>query len=376
MKIRGMLPGAVITAVISLMLLIYTLLEVQSFELLNEDRSHEKAPSGMSRTNWPHKVMEDLGAYEFLKVLKGHHYKKEIYITKSNHPLSSYRQAFENYMKAEGIRFHQYYKAIKTYEILSIFLEEKGFLRVLEIRREKKPPVPPKNTQKLSVISIVIDDVGRSKRLEKAFLSYPYPLTFAVIPFELHSQSFAIKAGRYGKEVIIHAPMKGADHADSLYEINSQITDDQIGLLIRQYQQAVPNAIGLNNHRGSLATSNPSLMRRFFKLFKETSLFFLDSRTSKKSIARSIARKKGVLTLQRDIFLDHRDDIQSIRSQMYTLIRLGRSKKGAIGIGHFTKPQTLKVLKQFIPYFKTHNVRIVPLSQLVPTKSDDGALKQ
>ncbi len=368
MKIKGMLPGAVITAVISLVLLIYTLLEVQSFEFLNKDNLHEKAPSRIQKTNWPLEVMESLGAYEFLKVLKGHHYKKEIYIAKSNHPLSAYRQAFKNYMKVNGIRFRQYYKSIKTYETLSIFFEEEGFLRVLEIRRKKKSSVSPQVTQKLSVISIVIDDVGRSKRLEKEFLTYPYPLTFAVIPFERYSQSFAKKAKRYGKEVIIHAPMEGSDDADSLYEINSRITDDQISLLISQYQEEVPNAIGLNNHRGSLATSNPVLMNRFFKYFKETPLFFLDSRTTKNSIARSIARNHGVPTLRRDIFLDHRDDTQSIRSQMYKLIRLGRSKKGAIGIGHFTKPQMLKVLKQFIPYFKTHNVRLVRLSELVPRK--------
>ncbi|HEO65023.1 MAG TPA: divergent polysaccharide deacetylase family protein, partial [Spirochaetes bacterium] len=326
---KGMLPGAVITAVISLMLLIYTLLEVQSFEFLNKDRSHEKAPSAMSRANWPLKVMESLGAYEFLKASKGQYYKKEIYIAKSHHPLSSYKQAFENYMKEMSIPHRQSDKPTKACGILSIFLEEKGFLRVIEIRRKQKPSVPRKSTQKLSVISIVIDDVGRSKRLDKEFLTYPYPLTFAVIPFELYSQSFAKKAKRYGKEVIIHAPMEGSDHVNSLYEINSQITDDQISLLISQYQQDVPNAIGLNNHRGSLATSNPVLMRRFFKYFKKTPLFFLDSRTTKDSIARSVAQSQGVPTLQRDIFLDHRDDVQSIRSQLYKLIRLGRSKRGA-----------------------------------------------
>ncbi|GMT50019.1 MAG: hypothetical protein IEMM0008_1558 [bacterium] len=373
---KGMLPGAVITAVISLILLIYTLLEVQSFGFLNKNSSFEQAPSKMSRMNWPLEVMESLGAYEFLKTLKGHHYKKEIYIAKSHHPLSSYKRAFESYMKKMRIPHRQYYKPIKTYEILSIFLEEKGFLRVIEIRKKRKSPVPHPITQKLSVISIVIDDVGRSKHLEKEFLSYPYPLTFAIIPFEPHSQSFAKKAKKYGKEVIIHAPMEGSDHADSLYEINSHITDDQIGLLIHQYQQEVPNAIGLNNHRGSLATSNPALMRRFFKHFKETSLFFLDSRTTKNSVARSIARKEGVPSLQRDIFLDHRNDIQFIRSQMYKLIRLGRSKKGAIGIGHFTKPRMLRVLKQFIPYFKSHNVRLVPLSQLVQTKRRYVSLRQ
>ena len=383
MKKKGTLFWSLGATIIAFIFLVLAILEVTTFKRFNPISSFLKGNAAFQENgDWIFHAIKNLGEFEVQEPVVDQNFQKDVVVVYSNHPLSDYQIELEKLFKEKGIIYRYYYKedykGEKKHKVLQILFEvNKNFLRILEIKKGKgilvykkeNKPQTVKNKKKLSLkpayISIVIDDVGRSKELEEEFLSYPMPITFAVIPFELYSKSFSLKAKKRGKEVIIHASMEGGDEIQPYFELSTKTPIDKISKLVSGYEKEIPHAVGLNNHRGSVATSDRKLMTHFFKELKKTNLFFLDSKTTSKSVAREIADQEGILTLERDIFLDSHDDINYISTQLYQLIKLGRKKGYAVGIGHFTNENTLTALRRFIPYFKEHNVHIIPLSQMI-----------
>ena len=97
---------------------------------------------------------------------------------------------------------------------------------------------------------------------------------------------------------------------------------------------------------------------------KERGLYFLDSRTSQKSVGYKIAQKLGLPCAYRHVFLDHKKDLHYIEGQIDLLINKSLKKGKAVGIGHLT-PTTIKALKRAIPKFEEKGIILVTLSQVV-----------
>ena len=73
---------------------------------------------------------------------------------------------------------------------------------------------------------------------------------------------------------------------------------DRIG----QDLKTVPYHVGVNNHMGSLGTTNVELMKIVLGELKTRGLFFLDSQTTTDSVAYEVAVQLGVPALKRDVF--------------------------------------------------------------------------
>jgi hypothetical protein len=100
------------------------------------------------------------------------------------------------------------------------------------------------------------------------------------------------------------------------------------------------------------------------QMIKHHKLFFLDSRTSKDSLAYEVAQKIGVPTAQRQIFLDNEADATKITQQLHHLATLAHEQGSAIGIGH-PYPATLQALHHFLPTLRQAGIELVPVSRLV-----------
>jgi polysaccharide deacetylase 2 family uncharacterized protein YibQ len=127
---------------------------------------------------------------------------------------------------------------------------------------------------------------------------------------------------------------------------------------------SIPYIKGVNNHMGSKFTENTELMELVLEKIKSKGLFFVDSRTSETTVGFKIAKKLGIKTAERDIFLDEgsqRSDY--IRSQIEKLINVSKEKGYAIGICH-PYPDTVKVLSEVIPDIQKE-VEIIPVSGVV-----------
>ena len=216
-------------------------------------------------------------------------------------------------------------------------------------------------------IVLVIDDFGyRNDSVSDRFLNLPVPLTCAVLPGHSQSASIAKKAIKSGKEVIIHMPMESSVSmtGEDEFKLKVGMTSEEIEWRLNEALKEIPEAVGINNHQGSKATTNGKVMGVVASVLKNKNKFFLDSRTSSKTVGEKTMRSVGVLTARRHIFLDNDLNIDNISKQLDKLVALSQKKGMAIGIGH-VKANTIKVLEREIPILLEQGFEFKFVSQVV-----------
>ena len=97
---------------------------------------------------------------------------------------------------------------------------------------------------------------------------------------------------------------------------------------------------------------------------RDDGLFYLDSRTSAATVGAAEAKKLGVRTYQRDVFLDNEQNQAAILKQLRQAENIAKQRGHAIAIGHPHK-QTLAALKQWLKE-KDPSVHVVAISTLPP----------
>ena len=218
-----------------------------------------------------------------------------------------------------------------------------------------------------NIIVLVIDDFGyRNDAISDGFINLPVPITCAVLPGHSNSSRIAKKAIKAGKEVIIHMPMQSsvASSGEDGFKLKTGMTSEEIEWRLSEALSEIPEAVGINNHQGSKATSDKRVMAVVASVLKNKNKFFLDSRTSSKTVAENTMRSAGVPTARRHIFLDNDLDTEKILSQFDKLERIAEKKGLAIGIGH-VKKSTLEVLQKKIPDLIEQGIEFKFLSQVV-----------
>lgn len=222
-------------------------------------------------------------------------------------------------------------------------------------------------TETVNTIVLVIDDFGyRNDAISDGFINLPVPITCAVLPGHSQSSRIAKKVVNAGKEVIIHMPMQSsvASSGEDGFKLKTGMTSEEIEWRLSEALSDIPEAIGINNHQGSKATSDKRVMAVVASVLKNNNKFFLDSRTSSKTVAENTMRSAGVPTARRHIFLDNDLNTENILSQLDKLVEIAEKKGLAIGIGH-VKRNTLEVLQKKIPDLIDRGIEFKFLSQVV-----------
>lgn len=213
-------------------------------------------------------------------------------------------------------------------------------------------------------VAIIIDDCGQWLQTERGYLALPIPLTLAVLPHVPYTSLIANEASAAGKGVMLHLPMEPISH---IYpgpgEIKTGMTDAQVTAQTQDDIAQVPLAAGFNNHEGSEATSDPRIMNDVIAVAKSHNLFFIDSRTSAKSIGEQVAEQQGVPTASRDIFLDNRADVAYTESMLEQTVDVALKNGSAIAIGH-PRPTTLEALRDMYPQMEARGIQFVLASSL------------
>ena len=145
------------------------------------------------------------------------------------------------------------------------------------------------------------------------------------------------------------------------------MTPDQLIGQLRLDLDQIPGAVGVNNHMGSRLTQDADRMNQIFSVLKKRGLFFIDSRTTEKTISRQSARLLCVPFAQRDVFIDHVQEPASIQRQLEALVRRAEAQGQAVGIAH-PHTVTLEVLRERLPSIR-QRLDLVPASAVVRTLS-------
>lgn len=224
---------------------------------------------------------------------------------------------------------------------------------------------PQPQSTRPAQIAIIIDDVGYSAR-DGRFFALPYPLTIAVLPDSPFGAGLAEDAAALGKEVMVHLPMQANDDLVPKEQGTLQITmsADEITAQLDHALSQVPMAVGLNNHMGSLATSDIEVMTAVMDELKRRQLFFIDSRTTVDTVAETTARAYAVPTERRHVFLDHEREAAAMQSAWQRLIATAHKNGFAIAIGH-PHEATLQLLETNLPLLEAANIEVVFASKLV-----------
>ena len=227
------------------------------------------------------------------------------------------------------------------------------------------PPAPPGGAS----IALVIDDLGRSLDEVRDLAALGVPLTYAVLPFETRTSEVVDALAARRAEVLLHLPMEGRGSADpGPGALFAAMSGDELAAGTRRALAAVPGAVGVNNHMGSVLTADGAAMRRVLAEVGGRGLYFLDSRTSVETVAFRVARDLGLPAAERHVFLDPDPDPEAIRAQFRRLLALAAERGTAIAIGH-PHPSTRAVLAEELPLARRLGYRVVPLGELVERRS-------
>lgn len=214
-------------------------------------------------------------------------------------------------------------------------------------------------------VAIIIDDIGYQKA-DPQLIKLPYALTFAVMPFTPQGSQMAALAASRQKEVMLHMPMEAVaqNHLLGKGALRQTMTQSQVRTALQQALAEVPQAVGINNHMGSLYTSLAEPMDWTMQLVAEHQLYFIDSKTTSRSAVPAAAARHGIASRSRDIFLDNNKAYAAIDQQFNQLMSLAKRQGSAIAIGH-PYPETYAYLKKNLPRLAAEGIELVPASHLL-----------
>lgn len=235
------------------------------------------------------------------------------------------------------------------------------------VHPRKTPPPPKKGRPVHGAVAIIVDDMGASVQEAKSLLSIGVPLTFSLIPGLPKVKEVAEAAHAQGYQVMIHIPMEPAGYPEQRLETNGLLlsqSDDEIVRRVNGYLKAVPHAAGANNHMGSRFTEDEGKMRLVLNQLKANALFFVDSRTTPRSVGISLAHTLNLDAAGRNVFLDNVQEEGAIKKQLDELADLARRRGSAIGICHPRK-STIQALAAYLPTLRKEGITFVTAGELV-----------
>lgn len=217
------------------------------------------------------------------------------------------------------------------------------------------------------MIAVVIDDMGVIVPHTRDILSLPQPITASFLTYGAANRKQVQDAKDKNFEVMLHVPMMPHAKADlapvtlSPDMSESEIKDDFIAMLDRYKGLGMK---GINNHMGSLFTEDTKSLSYVMQILKERNLFFLDSKTTSKSVGAKVAAEYGVPYIARDVFLDNENDYNYIMGQLRQTEKIAHMRGYAVAIGH-PRSQTYLALRDWMKDLPNRKVRLVRLGDLV-----------
>ena len=231
----------------------------------------------------------------------------------------------------------------------------------------KEPPAIKRPSAPAGKVALIVDDMGNSREALEELLDLGEPVTVAILPYSPYALETARKAHEKGLEVLLHLPLESlnGDGSETGTEglIRSGMGEEEVRSLLAEELDRIPYVRGVNNHMGSKVTADPAMMRVILEPIKERGLFFLDSRTSGKSVAYDMAVSMGIPAASRQVFLDADGNTGLIKERLLELFRIARRDGRAVGICHPFQ-ETLRTLKENFGLLASYRLEAVFASEM------------
>jgi polysaccharide deacetylase 2 family uncharacterized protein YibQ len=228
-------------------------------------------------------------------------------------------------------------------------------------------PPPPEPSPALA--AIIIDDLGYNLEAVEALCRLGRPVTASILPFTPYGEEAARRASACGLETMLHLPLESLESGDGSAPeadgtILARMSAEDIRLAVTEYLKACPGCRGVNNHAGSKFTEEKTLLRPVFDVLKARNLYFIDSRTSPRSVAYEEAVRRGIRAATRRVFIDADSDPDGVRRRLTELFSYAKAHGKAVGIAH-PRRATLEALARHLGLADEIGVKLVFASAVV-----------
>ncbi len=221
-------------------------------------------------------------------------------------------------------------------------------------------------TEKTAYVAIIIDDLGYKLKQDQRAVNLPGQVTYAFLPHTPHVKTLTETVNARGNDIMLHLPMQAM--METFYlgpgALTSDMSEQDFRASVIDSIRSIPHIRGVNNHMGSLITSQQDSMQWLMTELAQTDLYFVDSRTSVNTLAEKTANEYQIKNTRRNVFLDHELNRPAIEFQFERLIALAQKNGSAVAIGHPFK-ETLDVLEEKIPQLKAAGIRLISVSELI-----------
>ncbi|MCT4563416.1 MAG: divergent polysaccharide deacetylase family protein [Maledivibacter sp.] len=258
----------------------------------------------------------------------------------------------------------------KLFKLLLIILSIFFLLIMFQIFFNKASSIKTDLNSK-GYIVLIIDDFGNHGDGTDEMMDLNIPITAAVMPFMPYSSSDAEAAYNANLEVIMHLAMEpnvGKKEWLGPRGITCDLSNEEVKSIVYDGLKEIKYATGINNHMGSKATQDKRIMKAILEVAKDKNLFFVDSKTSPKSVISETAEILEVPCLTRDVFLDGTKDTAHIRKQILKLGDIALKRGYAIGIGHVGVEggkATAQAIKSAYPLLSEKGIGFITVKQLI-----------
>lgn len=245
--------------------------------------------------------------------------------------------------------------------------EEKRLIILFSVQKPAKRKGTPRRKEGRKKVAIIIDDMGYNLDAIHEICSFQKPLTVSILPFSPFAQETAVIAYQNNLEVMLHLPLESVNtNTENNIEglIHSMMSEEDIRRTLDRSLNQIPYIKGVNNHMGSRITPNKVIMNIILSTLKERDLFFVDSRTTSRSIAYDIAQRMNIPSAYRNVFLDGEAQEDYIKGKLIELFRLAQKNEKAVGICHPIN-ETLKILKENLHLADNYGLELVFISRIV-----------
>lgn len=230
------------------------------------------------------------------------------------------------------------------------------------------PTMPSKKTTSIDnipMIAIVIDDMGINQKRTNEIISLKYPLTTSFLTYSSKLDQQTAASIKSGHEIMLHVPMEASTSINVAPDVlTTDMSIDEIKNNFEIMLTKIKGIKGVNNHMGSKFTQDEERMQIIMETLQDKNLFFLDSKTSPKSVAHTIAAKMNVKHASRNVFLDNLNDKEYILKQLELSKKIAAKNGYAIAIAH-PKSQTYVALSEWLPQLEKQNFKLVHLSRII-----------
>ncbi|ATX80807.1 hypothetical protein Ga0123461_2408 [Mariprofundus aestuarium] len=217
-----------------------------------------------------------------------------------------------------------------------------------------------------SGLALVLDDVGYDLPALKRILALSIPVAIAVIPDAPYAQASATMAHEQGQMVMLHLPMEPTSekyrNKMTPYFLHEKMGREELRETFQRGLDKVPFVEGVNNHMGSHLSEQMEPMRWVMQVCREQGFFFVDSKTSHKSVAAEAAELMDVPWASREVFLDHDLNPEAMQRAWKSAERCLEKGYRCVVIAHPHKETVAFLEKQLS---KQKSATLVPVQQLL-----------